>query len=1419
MRNRRMASRLLALALTALMLVSCFVALPAMAADGASGKTVLWGYDFASFGAQDNTSLKDNYFSKNDVFALDTSATGATSLSGGMLSIGGATYIRNTKTTGEDPNKDFFNLMYGFYEGYNTAGSKYFMEVDFIKMKDGGTGETGSIAPRSDTNASWRYYDENGQLVEGSGTLYTDFGGGTGSSLILCKAGGQSAPLLEVAANGMAYTRDNRGTYADVLSYGGVYYTNEQGKKVYLPENASVTGLDLTDRCIKDPSKAYQLETGVKYRLGVAFRLAGVGADGKNTLVATVYIKKAGAANWETCIGNTTYYYYPIGYSNYQNATEANDCIQLNDNSYAFRIGGKWEIYSYTCNGTDHLNATAVSDPVDETRKTCTCISCGKSWAEREVDGLPYVGTSYGNACEGTYMVWLPTDGVGAPFADSEYTTLGVGHKYGTTNGKCSVCGEYAFLEGFEGADLKVECGTKETDKPFYNAEEKSWSWPGGGYMMIKDGMLDETSMKPYVYSFDIKLDGAVVKNASSTGSWPLMTWQNNGDAGNYQTTYLSIGTTGDTEEDDLFLSINYHKKDGNGKRVAGEAVHVFERGQWYNIAIALNPATAAFSVYVDGKYVGAVQNAGYTPNTTYTSSIIRMGVNTVTGRHYMQYNLRNIKLEKSASDTYYDIVPNNELFSLRYDRYQIGSAMSEKSTHFLGTFTSASTFKATAIKTMADGTVFGMVENENYKQISLYSNTPYNKYSLSDKKYEIKMSFAVPDTATLPENGANLIRLSKHLDTIKSENLKYSGTGQYMAYVKGVNSNSLLYKKDGVTPLTCVRTFTDGIPESLSEVRMIVDEGKNTYSVYVDNELAYYYDKNDVLQPVKDLTMNLNASGITGKTYGQITREDVVAAGHTIDTDSIYDCHYARILRSIPQVALEEFSVTVIPDSNVEFVGVQERIDDVNDRFDVRFVVGIDDIYVPGLGFSVEAFVNGSSRGTKDIIIDHVYDSLQAGDDSVYAYQFAEGAYLTAFSVTGIDLTGNASDIYSFKVTPYTVDENGQKVSESASRVFKYNGCGVCVDNGKPKEFDPKEFEALTTSPVILELKQKAASAAGDYADFYVYTRCSDPSGRYYVRYRFMYAYSTDTTNKTDSGTNIESFRVVSAELVKLNSIDENSLSYTKLHNLLSSGEISLAIKEYEYDSTVVGNGIGDFCGGFHGDEHFVVVDGVDQFTLKAEGVTYVPGTANAIVQCQTVTLEETTLLDKWALPAGSDGQFAKHEQLFTLTDDGMKIDRKVTWLADEFVIDTAYPMMFTLLRVDNGTPICEIVESFDANGVSLGKETFELVNDKQTSHLTNANLRQVRFSSATSGISAVAGFSIGENNRGTLGNPYIAYRKAAEGKSGDNKLYIPMAGSTSVQVQYTEDGKTKTRSKAVKDEVWEISTYYNIDYVKPNN
>ena len=164
------------------------------------------------------------------------------------------------------------------------------------------------------------------------------------------------------------------------------------------------------------------------------------------------------------------------------------------------------------------------------------------------------------------------------------------------------------------------------------------------------------------------------------------------------------------------------------------------------------------------------------------------------------------------------------------------------------------------------------------------------------------------------------------------------------------------------------------------------------------------------------------------------------------------------------------------------------------------------------------------------------------------------------------------------------------------------------------------------------------------------------------------------------------------------------------------------------------------------------------------------------------------------------------------------MAIDRKITWLVDDFVIDSAYPMMFTLLRLDGEDAICEIVETFDANGNSLGKETLPLHNtEEERGILQNADLRKVEFSSATSGISAVASFTLGENNDGVLSSPYITYRMDAKG--ADNKLYIPMKGGTNVTVDANTSSGTTTKTRPASGDVWEISTFYNIDYVNPNN
>lgn len=374
----------------------------------------------------------------------------------------------------------------------------------------------------------------------------------------------------------------------------------------------------------------------------------------------------------------------------------------------------------------------------------------------------------------------------------------------------------------------------------------------------------------------------------------------------------------------------------------------------------------------------------------------------------------------------------------------------------------------------------------------------------------------------------------------------------------------------------------------------------------------------------------------------------------------------------------------------------------------------------------------------------------------------------------------------------------------------FVLKNKGVALDLTKV-EVDGQLYRP---NAVILELSQAPAGKA--HSDFYVYVQTSDPSGEYYVRYRFCYSYSTVTTNATNSATNIDSFRVSAADLVKVSAITDTSVTYTSLYSLLSSGEISLAIKEYVYDPAQAKNGVADFCGGFHGDEHIDTVGDEKQLFLEADGVSYTPGAEKKVVRCSNVTFEQTTLLDRWATVAGSEGQFAKHTQVFEITSLGMSIDRTVEWLVDDFIVDIAYPMMYTLHRIDGSKAICEIVSTYDADGNLLGTETLELHNtDKQKTVLQNAALRRVEYSSATSGISSTASFTLGENNDGILGSPYVAYRTDTAG--ADNKLYIPMKGSNAVAVEANNESGKTNRSRPSLGDVWEISCFYHIDYVTP--
>lgn len=331
----------------------------------------------------------------------------------------------------------------------------------------------------------------------------------------------------------------------------------------------------------------------------------------------------------------------------------------------------------------------------------------------------------------------------------------------------------------------------------------------------------------------------------------------------------------------------------------------------------------------------------------------------------------------------------------------------------------------------------------------------------------------------------------------------------------------------------------------------------------------------------------------------------------------------------------------------------------------------------------------------------------------------------------------------------------------------------------------------------VILEMTETSASEGGVYGNFNAYVQTSDPSGDYYVRYNFDHAYSTTATGNSDSGNDLDMFRIVGAELVKVTAIGETAVTYESVVKVLQTGEIALAIKE---------DGAVDFVGGYHGDEHFATdTDGNDLFALYADGEAYHPGTEAKVVVCTTLTMDQKTVLDR----CNTDDAVMTHNQHYSITSSGITVRREVEWLVSNFTLQTTdgvgancYLQLFTMYRVVDGKTVCETVETFDANGNRLGTATLSDAVTSETRVLHSTAAKVAKYSSATSGISGEAGFTVIDNS--VAAN--AAWIKVREDTVGDNKWYASFSS--------VDNGTTP-----VQGEVWKIEAFYHVDYINPEN
>ena len=346
------------------------------------------------------------------------------------------------------------------------------------------------------------------------------------------------------------------------------------------------------------------------------------------------------------------------------------------------------------------------------------------------------------------------------------------------------------------------------------------------------------------------------------------------------------------------------------------------------------------------------------------------------------------------------------------------------------------------------------------------------------------------------------------------------------------------------------------------------------------------------------------------------------------------------------------------------------------------------------------------------------------------------------------------------------------------------------------------------TPGDVILEVMPSSSNL---HSSFYIYVRTSDESGLYYVRYNMVLESNNNRDiYKSNSTSNLYNYRIRTAQLVKLISVEKDNIAYTTLYEVLTSGEISLAVKQNQVDMSTItpaaqqmlqdanSTEARDFVGGFHGDEYIesvkLLADGVEIALQNVESKT--------VLSCSSIEFLQTTTIYAWGTSTSdSYGRpMMEHSQDFSFTANGVSNKQSVEWLDDGFHLNQFYMQMFTMRReTDDGSLVCEKFEMFDENGNSLGSYTTNPPVTQIEDVLSNMDNRMVKYSSDVSGVSAIAGFNI-INDSVKVNEMHVKLRTTQL----DNKLYVSFESS--------ENGRAPAEG-----EVWTVETYYHIDYQSP--
>lgn len=715
------------------------------------------------------------------------------------------------------------------------------------------------------------------------------------------------------------------------------------------------------------------------------------------------------------------------------------------------------------------VNKTYIPGGVVLSEYECTC---GEAWTEDE-QGTIYTSVTTGCEMCRSETVWTATDGSGKTYSQETVAEKWINvpadgeTKNVTSAGLCQTCFTlvWAPVQGLNNTSTNRTLsaatynGTTGT-APAWSIDAQGIAAPKGGKIVVSTGMGTDVS-SPYILSFDLNVTDIMKGNATSSTYYPLVSWVVTSSS-TVAKRLLCIGATG-TEASTVYLTLGDDYTFANGE---ANAICYLTKSEWYSIQVAVDPVSGSYWVYVNGEFVGADKNGVALTDankTSVTKTQFEFGQGTVAGPYNFGYNIKNMDLDVTDAMGVYTDVAANELIKIGYDHSSLtGTDFDQNSgvANYLGTRNA--TFGNRTIVTDGKNTYgfYNTTSGQDYRfSLSTVSGSTSSDETVispfSNKRYEIKLDFAISADNVYNSGGVNpyIIRLMKYHDNVKTGLVEYVYNNGYAYSANG----SVLFAADGVTYLTPKREFVDGVPQAdvengldaTSELRVVVDEDAGTYSIYVDGKPAYFYVgkigesefKAFIDQPMPaDWVTYLEGLGWeqNGQTFGDVSYSMLSELGAgPIGRENI------RVLQNIRTFAIKELTVTLVPDSAIELVGVQEKVDET---FDVRFVFGVDDIYASSVNFKVEAFYNDVYQGVQYVEINAVYNALNAGTGQLYSYECPEGNYLTAFRVFGMERTG-ANDIYQFVVTPFY---EGQDPAAQTSYTIIYNGAGECLSNGK---------------------------------------------------------------------------------------------------------------------------------------------------------------------------------------------------------------------------------------------------------------------------------------------------------------------------------------------------------------------------------